>query len=375
MTTATPATGEGVVLGPGPSTPPVLAGFNQQRRWVLVKGLLLLAATVLAAYLAVVLGAFDLTQGAVLGALLGREEGRAALVVWGIRLPRIAASLVMGWSLGLAGLGTMSLLKNPLASPFTLGISQGAAFGAALAIVAFGAGNLGAPALAGQSGGYWSLANAYLLTGCAMFGSLAVTAVIVLLARVRKMSPQAVILAGVALSSLSLSGTILVQYLASEVEVAAVVFWTFGDVARSTWREIGLLAAAALPITVYFLRHRWDLNAMNAGEDLALGLGVEVERLRLTGMLLCGLLVALGTAFHGVVAFLGLLAPHIARRLVGADHGLLIPFSCLLGGLLLLLADTAGRLLVGSGSLPVGVLTSFLGAPLFLYLLLKGGPR
>lgn len=375
MTTITPSTGEGIILGPDPTPPPVTDGFHQQRRTVLAKGLLLLAVTVLSVYLAVVLGAFDLTPGVVWKALLGREEGRAALVVWDIRLPRIAASLVMGWSLGLAGLGTMSLLKNPLASPFTLGISQSAAFGAALAIVAFGAGNLGTPALAGQTGGYWSLVNVYLLTGCAMLGSLTVTAVIVLLARVRKMSPQAVILAGVALSSLSLSGTILVQYLASEVEVAAVVFWTFGDVARSTWSEIGLLAAFALPITAYFLRHRWDLNAMNAGEDLALGLGVEVERVRLVGMLLCGLLVALGTAFHGVVAFLGLLAPHIARRLVGADHGVLIPFSCLLGGLLLLLADTAGRLLVGSGSLPVGVLTSFLGAPLFLYLLLKGGPR
>lgn len=343
---------------------------GRRRAWLLALGLL--GVILVVAYLAVALGAYGLSGRSVLGALLGQEQGRAALVVWGIRLPRIAAALAMGWALGLAGLGTMSLLKNPLASPFTLGISHAAAFGAAVAIVGFGAGSLRNSAMLGQGGGYWSLANTYVLTGSALAGSLGATGIIVALARLKHMSSQALILAGVALSSLFFAGTTLVQYLASDVELAAVVFWTFGDMARSTWPEIGALALACLPITAYFLKYRWDLNAMGSGEDLALGLGVEVDRLRLRGMFLCGFLVALGTAFHGVIAFLGLLAPHIARRLVGADHGLLIPFSGLLGGLLLLVADTAGRLLVGSGSLPVGVLTSFLGAPLFLYLLLKG---
>jgi iron complex transport system permease protein len=189
------------------------------------------------------------------------------------------------------------------------------------------------------------------------------------------MSPEAIILAGVALSSLFVSGTILIQYFASEVEIATVVFWTFGDVARSTWREIGLLGIAALGITLYFVLYRWDLNALLAGEETAKSLGVEVEKIRILGMLIATVLAALVTCFHGVIAFLGLLAPHIGRRLIGPDHRLLIPYSCLLGALLLLLADTVGRVVVGSGTLPVGVLTSFMGAPLFLYLLWKGYHR
>lgn len=189
------------------------------------------------------------------------------------------------------------------------------------------------------------------------------------------MSPEAVILAGVALSSLFVSGTILIQYFASEVEIAAVVLWTFGDVARSTWREIGLVGIVALGITLHFILYRWDLNALLAGEETAKSLGVEVERIRALGMLIATVLAALVTCFHGVIAFLGLLAPHIGRRIIGPDHRLLIPYSCLLGALLLLLADTLGRVVVGSGTLPVGVLTSFMGAPLFLYLLLKGYHR
>jgi iron complex transport system permease protein len=189
------------------------------------------------------------------------------------------------------------------------------------------------------------------------------------------MSPESIILAGVALSSLFTSGTILIQYFATDVEIATVVFWTFGDVARSSWQEIILLAVATAGVIIYFVFHRWDLNALAAGDDYARGLGVEINRLRLAGMFLAALLAALATAFHGVIAFLGLLAPHIGRRLAGSDHGLLVPYACLVGSLLLLSADTLGRLLVGSGTLPVGVLTSFMGAPLFLYLLTKGLKR
>jgi iron complex transport system permease protein len=133
-----------------------------------------------------------------------------------------------------------------------------------------------------------------------------------------------------------------------------------------------VMTAASVVVTLYFVLNRWNLNALSSGEDVAKGIGVEVEKVRLWGMLMAALVAALVTAFHGVIAFLGLLAPHIARRMVGADHRLLIPYSCIVGALLLLLADTVGRILIGSGTLPVGVLTSFMGAPLFLYLLVRG---
>ena len=345
-------------------------GAGLRRRYLILAALAVL--TVLMALQAIAVGAYDLSPYKVLLILLGQGEGAQSVVVFNIRLPRIVAAIVTGWGLGLSGLVTQSLLRNPLASPFTLGMSHGAAFGAAFAIVFIGAGAVSTSALYSAGSGDFMFSSLYAVTLMAFAGAMAATVVIVLLARMRQMSASAVILAGVAMSSLFMSGTILIQYFATEVEIATVVFWTFGDVARSNWREILVLAVATLLVSAYFLRHRWDLNALLAGEETAQALGVHVTRLRLLGMFLASLLVALATAFHGIIAFLGLLAPHISRRLVGGDHRLLVPCSGLVGSALLLAADTVGRLVVGSGSLPVGVLTSFMGAPLFLYLLLKG---
>ncbi len=313
----------------------------------------LAALIVILAVLAVTQGAYDMTPVRVLQALAGMADGPTGVVVWNIRMPRIIAALVVGWGLSLSGLTLQSLLENPLGSPSTLGISQGAAFGAAAAIILFGA-------------------RIFSVTLFAFGGAMGATFIILALARLRRLSPEAVILAGVALSSLFASATTLLQYVATETELAAVVFWTFGDVARSDWGEIGLMAIAAGIATLYWMVRRWDLNALASGEETARGLGVNVNRVRLEGMMAAAVVAALATAFHGVIAFVGLIAPHMARRLVGADHGMLIPFSALLGALLLLSADTLGRMLVGSGALPVGVVTSFMGAPLFLYLLIRG---
>ncbi|MBN2402139.1 MAG: iron ABC transporter permease [Spirochaetes bacterium] len=329
-------------------------------------------ALVILIVFAIIVGAYELNLKTIIRALIGLEEGHAEVIVWGIRMPRITAAIITGCGLGLAGMGTQSLLRNPLASPFTLGISQGAAFGAALSIVALGAGAMRGSALRTADAGSFNIFNIYAVTFFAFLGSITATVVILLLARIKKLSPESIILAGVALSSIFTSGTILIQYFATETEIASVVFWTFGDVARSNWIEIGVLSIVTLLVLAYFMYNRWNLNAVSAGDDTAKGLGVETGRLRLAGMFLAALVSALATAFHGVIAFLGLLAPHIARRLTGADHGLLIPYSCIIGSILLLAADTLGRILIGSGSLPVGVLTSFMGAPLFLYLLMKG---
>lgn len=321
---------------------------------------------------AIAVGSYDMSLIRILRTLIGLEGGPDKIVVWDIRVPRITAAIVTGCGLGLSGLATQGLLRNPLASPFTLGISQGAAFGAAFSIVVLGAAGMQHSALRTADSNTLTIINVYAVTLFAFLGAITATLVILLLARLKKMSPESIILAGVALSSLFTSGTILIQYFATDVEIATVVFWTFGDVARSSWQEIGLLGLVTTGVILYFVLNRWNLNALAAGDDSARGLGVEISRLRLVGMFLAALVAALATAFHGVIAFLGLLAPHIGRRLAGSDHGLLIPYACIVGSLLLLAADTLGRELVGSGTLPVGVLTSFMGAPLFLYLLMKG---
>ena len=321
------------------------------RRKVLLL-LLLLGLLLLVGVYAIARGTYDIPVKDVLRALTGGAGGDATVVITNIRLPRVAAAIFCGWGLGLAGLCIQSLLKNPLGSPITLGISYGAAFGAAAAIVISGAAMVS-------------------ITAAAFAGGMTATVVILILAQLKRLSPAAIILAGVALHSLFMSGTYLIQYLATDTELVKVVFWTFGDVARSNWREIWLLAGAVLMASLFLMIVRWDLNALAAGDEIAKGLGVSVHRIRLTGMVVATLVAALATAFHGIIGFLGLVAPHIARRLVGEDHCFLIPCSALLGALLLLVADTLGRMLIGSGSLPVGVVTSFLGAPMFLYLLVR----
>ena len=333
------------------------------------------ALLVLLALAAIAVGPYGLSLREILRTLAGQGEGAMSAVIWEIRLPRIASAVIAGCGLALTGTVFQSLLKNPLASASTLGISHGAAFGAAFAIVVLGAGGFQTSALRTAAAGQWHLAGITSVTFFAFAGALAATLAILALARLRRMSAEAVILAGVALSALFTSGTILIQYFAEDVEIAAVVFWTFGDVARATWREVGIMGSATAAALAWFVFRQWDLNALTAGEDVARGLGVEVDRLRRHGMLLAAFVAALITCFQGVIAFIGLLAPHIARRLVGSDHRLLTPLSCLVGALLLLAADTLGRIVVGSGALPVGVITSFMGAPLFLFLLLKGAGR
>jgi len=314
-----------------------------RRKWMLF--LVLLLGIVVVAGFALSSGAYAIGFRTLLDVLSGHVEGAARTVLLSIRLPRVCAALFCGWGLAVSGLVIQSLLKNPLGSASTLGISQGAAFGAALSIVMFQAG-------------------IQAVTLAAFVGAMATTVIILFLARIKQLTPEAVILAGVALSALFSSATILIQYVASEIQLAIVVFWTFGDVGRPDWMQIAVMGVSAFLSTLYFVYLRWDLNAVASGEDTALGLGVRVERLRLLGMIVVSLVAAFATAFHGVIAFVGLIAPHIARRLVGDDHGLLIAFSAVIGALLLLTADTFGRV-VGSASVPVGVITSFLGRPCF----------
>ena len=313
---------------------------------------LLLGGLLLMCVYAIARGTYNIPVKDVLHALMGNAEGDVAVVITNIRMPRVAAAIFCGWGLALSGLCIQSLLRNPLASPITMGILYGAACGAAAAIVIFGAAMVS-------------------ITASAFAGGMTATVVILILAQFKRLSPAAIILAGVTLHSLFISGIYMIQYLSTDIELAKVVFWAFGDVARSNWREIWLLGAVVLMASFFLIAVRWDLNALAAGDEIAKGLGVSVHRIRLAGMVAATLVAALVTAFHGVIGFLGLVAPHVARRLVGEDHCLLIPCSALLGAFLLLLADTLGRVLIGSGSLPVGVITSFLGAPLFLYLLVR----
>jgi iron complex transport system permease protein len=180
------------------------------------------------------------------------------------------------------------------------------------------------------------------------------------------------ILTGVALGALFTAGTMFLQFFADDVQLAAMVFWTFGDTARASWNELSLLAGVTGVACLYFMANGWNYNAIDAGDETARGLGVRVDGLRVTGMLMASLVTSVIIAYLGIIGFVGLVVPHMVRRVLGSDHRFLIPATILLGALLLLVSDTAARLMLAPHVLPVSVLTAFMGAPLFMYLIIRG---
>ncbi|MEW5899718.1 MAG: iron ABC transporter permease [Bacillota bacterium] len=328
---------------------------------------LLVLLTALLGVYAISAGSAELSPAQVLLTLLGKAEGRLNIIIWNIRLPRVLAAVTAGVGLSVAGCVMQNILRNPLASPFTLGVSQGAAFGAAVAIIALGTGSTHS-----TSADAVIINNPYLVTICAFVGAMATTLVVLFLAQVKGVTPEAMVLAGVALGSLFSAATIILQYFASDVQVASIVFWTFGDIGRASWRDLEIMAAVTGAALLYFMANRWNYNALDGGEETAKGLGVDVERIRLAGMFVASLVTAVTVSFLGIIGFIGLVGPHMMRRVLGNDHRFLIPASSVMGGLLLLASDTLARTIISPVVLPVGAITSFMGAPLFLYLLSRG---
>lgn len=347
---------------------------EEYRRYILAKAAFVAAlAVALTACLAVSisLGAADIPLADVLKALAGLEVSkRFQVIVWSIRLPQALASMVAGAGLAVAGAAMQSILRNPLGSPFTLGISHAAAFGAAFAVMILDSGLMTSSTVGAVT------IDSPLVTTLSAFGfSLAAAAAIVAVSRVRGATPEVMVLTGVALGALFTAGTMFLQYFADDVQLAAMVFWTFGDTARASWTELGVMSAVTLASTAFFLLNGWNYNAIDAGDETAKGLGVRVDRVRMTGMILASLLTAVTIAFLGVIGFVGLVVPHMVRRIIGSDHRFLLPACVVLGGLLLLVSDTVARLVLAPHVLPVSVLTAFMGAPVFIWLIVRGGKR
>jgi iron complex transport system permease protein len=179
------------------------------------------------------------------------------------------------------------------------------------------------------------------------------------------------ILAGVAISVMFSAGLSFMQYIATDSQLGNIVAWTFGDLGKATWAWNSLIILVFLPVVLYFFYKRWDYNALDAGEDTAKGLGVNTERERIIGMILTSVISAVIVSFFGIIAFIGLLGPHIARMIIGSDHRYLIPLSIILGAIILLVADGVGQVILYPSVIPVGIITSMLGGPLFIYLLIR----
>ena len=299
--------------------------------------------------------------------ITGKSSAFVYDVVINIRLPRIIGAFLAGTALAVSGAVIQSLLRNPLASPFTLGISGSSAFGAAFAIIVLGAGSSYS-----SSNDLPIINNPCLVTSSAFIWSLVSVAIILLLSKFRGSTPEIIILSGIIISSLFGAGISAMQYFSDNVQLASIVFWTFGDLKRASWNNCLIITVILVPDLIFFLKQGWNYRALQSGDEYAKSLGVNVPGVRLTGMVAASLVTAVVVSFYGIIAFIGLVVPHIVRRIIGGDEQFFIPASAISGGAFLLLCDTLARTVIAPVILPVGILTSFIGAPLFLFLLIKG---
>lgn len=340
--------------------------YNRRQTYVLI---FLTAVLVVLGLKSIATGSMNITFTEVIGILLNGGTGTEGIVVWHLRLPRVVAAILAGAALGVAGTVMQCVLRNPLGSPFTLGISNAAAFGAAVGIILLGGG-----AVVGTTNAIISVNNPYLVTICAFTFSMVATAVMIILVKVTNVTPEAMVLAGIALGSLFSAGLAALQYFSDDTTISSIVYWQFGNLGKITWNHNLIIFIALTIVVTYFIIKRWDYNALDAGEDVAKGLGINTERTRVIGMVASSAITAVVVSFAGIIGFIGLVAPHMVRRIVGNDHRFLLPGSMLVGSLILLASDTVGRSMFAF-TIPVGIITAFIGAPLFLYLLIRGYRR
>lgn len=333
---------------------------QNRRRAVLVAAMAALA--VLGIVLDLVTGPAGLPLSETLRALTGAEVSRATgVIVWQVRLPVAALALLVGAALALSGAEMQTVLENPLAEPFTLGVSASAALGAATAIVL----GLTLPVLPAQ----WSIsANAFLF-------ALGALALLQLLGRLRGGGPEVLILFGIALNFSAAAFLSVLQFVASADALQQLVFWTMGSLASASWQGVAALAAVLAACVPFSLRAAWQLTALRMGEDQARSFGVDVDALRRWTLLRVSLLAATAVSMVGVIGFVGLAGPHIARMLVGEDHRFFLPASLLTGALVMSLASTLSKMVVPGVLLPVGLVTSLIGLPVFFWLILRGRAR
>lgn len=283
-----------------------------------------------------------------------------------LRLKRALAAVAIGAILGAGGASMQAVLRNPMASPFTLGISHAAALGVAVSLLLGVSGTTSYRVI--------TVHSPYLLPLFAFIFSLLQVAVILALSYRAGLTERAIILAAIAISFFYQALLSLFQYLfLNELQVAMVVFWAFGDLGRIDWTGLKITIGAAVLLSIYYMARSFDLDLISLSDDVAHSSGVNPKRLRLEATIMTALGASVATSFAGVLAFLCLVAPHVARLVVGGAHRYLLPASMLTGSLLVLVADTLGRVILSPVVLPVGIVLSLVGAPLLVYLLIRGG--
>ncbi|MDF2366693.1 MAG: iron ABC transporter permease [Sneathiella sp.] len=314
-------------------------------------GLLLLGAALVSASI----GAVSIPLSEIVGGTLTDQQ---MAVLNSIRFPRVLLAVIVGGALAVSGAAMQGLFRNPLADPGLIGIATSAALAVAIVIV-----------LAGPIAGYFGL---YAMSVAAFTGALAACFVIFRFARLTgTFSVTYMLLTGIAINALSAAGVGFLTFLSDDQQLRTLTFWTMGSLGGALWVSVIVAATIIIPSALILVKNARELNVLLLGESEARYLGVDVERLKRRIVVCTALSVGAAIAVSGIIGFVGLVVPHLIRLTLGPDHRLLIPASALLGAILLLLADTIARTIVAPAEMPVGILTSMIGGPFFLWLLVK----
>ncbi len=329
------------------------------RRWLII--ILLAVACIFSFCLDISTGPSLLKLSDVLKGLFAPEMVAKGtdIIIWKVRMPYAIMAVLVGMALSLAGAEMQTILNNPLASPFTLGVSAAASLGAGLAIIL----GIGIPFLTDN----WVVsANAFIFA----FGSVLLLQA---LAKWRGAGVDVLVLFGIALVFTFNALVALLHFVATPEALQQMVFWNMGSLSRSTWDKIQVLAIVVACIIPFSMLASWKMTALRLGEDKAHSFGINVKRLRFFSMLRISLLSATAVAFVGTIGFIGLVGPHIAKMLIGEDHRYWFPASLLTGALVMSLASVASKIIVPGALVPVGVVTALVGVPVFLYLIIRKG--
>lgn len=326
-----------------------------RRRWLSISALLSL--TTFFALIDVTTGVANIDITTVISALVSPEnvDGMTRTIVWTMRLPVALTAVAVGASLGLAGAVMQTILGNPLASPYTLGVGAGAGFGASLAIV--------------LSGAVLPSIGSLLIPTSAFIFAMVVCMSIYAIGRLGGMSTESMILSGIAMLFLFQALQALLQYYATEGDVQAIVFWTFGNLQKTTWGKFSLIVAVLVAVTPFIMADSWRYTALMLGDEKAESLGISVEPLKVKAFVLISLLSASAVCFVGTIGFIGLAGPHIARILSGDDQRFFLPMSSLCGAMIMALSSVISKSVVPGSVFPIGIITSIIGVPFFFVLI------
>jgi len=317
--------------------------------------------------LAIAFGAVHISGENMLGAIqhffLGEKPGNIHEAVFlQLRLPRVLLCAITGAILAVSGVLMQGLFRNPIVEPGLVGTSAGAAFGASFVFVM----------AAKMSPEVKSLAGPLLVPLFAFAGGLLATFMVYSLAKnAKRVSIMSLLLIGIAVNAIGLSGTGFMSYIARDPQARSITFWNLGTFSGASWLHVFIVGSVAAIIFIVSLRYSKQLNALLLGEEEATYLGVDTNKLKRRVMILTTAMVSVATAFVGVISFMGLIVPHVMRLLIGSDNKRLLPASMITGAFLLTLADMGARLLLAPAEIPIGIITSLVGAPIFIILLKK----